>query len=75
MDNIQMAEKIKILCKTKKITVKLLLENCNINRNFIYDLKNNNKPSIETLEKIADYFDCSTDYLLVRTDNPDSHKK
>ena len=45
-----MAEKIKILCKTKKITVKLLLENCNINRNFIYDLKNNNKPSIETLE-------------------------
>ena len=70
-----MAEKIKILCKTKKITVKLLLENCNINRNFIYDLENNNKPSIETLEKIADYFDCSTDYLLGRTDNPDSHKK
>ena len=31
--------------------------------------------SIETLEKIADYFDCSTDYLLGRTDNPDSHKK
>ncbi len=27
------------------------------------------------LIKIADYFDCSTDYLLGRTDNPDSHKK
>ena len=31
--------------------------------------------SIETLEKIADYFDCSTDYLLGRTDDPDIRKK
>ncbi|MDD6489160.1 MAG: helix-turn-helix transcriptional regulator [Clostridia bacterium] len=66
MDNIQMAETIKQLCKTKEITVKLLLGICDINRNFMYDLKNNKKPSVETLEKIADYFNVSVDYLLGR---------
>ena len=45
-----------------------------INRNFMYDLKNNQKPSVEALEKIADYLDCSIDYLLGRTDNSNSHK-
>ena len=28
------------------------------------------KPNIENLIKLADYFNCSTDYLLNRTDNP-----
>ena len=28
------------------------------------------KPNIENLIKLADYFNCSTDYLLERTDNP-----
>ncbi len=32
-------------------------------------------PNGETLEKIADCLDCSVDYLLGRTDNPESNKK
>ena len=28
------------------------------------------KPDIEMLQKFADYFDCSVDYLIGRTDNP-----
>ncbi|MCI8484730.1 MAG: helix-turn-helix transcriptional regulator [Lachnospiraceae bacterium] len=28
------------------------------------------KPDIEILEKLADYFEISTDFLLGRTDNP-----
>ena len=28
------------------------------------------KPNIDNLMKIADFFHCSTDYLLNRTDNP-----
>lgn len=31
-------------------------------------------PSIENLIKIADYLDCSVDYLLGRTENENSHK-
>lgn len=31
-------------------------------------------PSIENLIKIADYLDCSVDYLLGRTEKIDSHK-
>ena len=29
------------------------------------------EPNFDTLSKLADYFDCSVDYLLGRVDNPD----
>ncbi len=32
-------------------------------------------PSAEIFEKIADYLDCSVDYLLGRTDNPEVNKQ
>ena len=32
-------------------------------------------PNADKLAKIADYLDCSVDYLLGRTADPDSHKK
>lgn len=75
MNNVQLANTIKALCKSKKTTVKSLLENCNINRNFMYDLeKKAQAPSADKLEAIADYLDCSVDYLLGRTDNPEVNK-
>lgn len=36
--------------------------------------KGRNSPSFEVLCSIAEYFDVSIDYLVGRTDNPDSHK-
>ena len=75
MKNSQTATIIKTLCKHKKLTIKTLLEECNINRNFMYDLeKKDQTPAADKLEQIADYLDCSVDYLLGRTDNPNSHK-
>lgn len=72
MNNVQLANIIRLLCKSKKITVKNLLENCKINRNFMYDLeKKAQAPSADKLVAIADYLDCSIDYLLGRTDNPE----
>lgn len=37
--------------------------------------KNGTIPNGEALIKIADFFNISTDYLLGRTDDPNSHKK
>ena len=48
-----------------------MLEVCNIRKSLIYDLeKRNASPSIEVIGQIADYLNCSVDYLLGRTDNP-----
>ena len=72
MNNIQLSNTIKALCKAKKITIKTLLESCQISRNFIYDLEKKGQiPSIDKLESIADYLDCSIDYLLGRKASPE----
>ena len=73
MDNIQIAKKIKQLCKSKNMTVKTLLDDCNIGRGFIYNLEKRQQiPLADKLELIADYLDVSVDYLLGRTDEPQS---
>ena len=59
------ALKIKQLCKDKKIPIKSVLEECSLNRNFIYDLENRGSvPSIEAFYNLSNYLDCSVDYLL-----------
>lgn len=71
MNNIYLAQKIKEECKIKKIPISKLLVECNIRKSLIYDLeKRNYTPSVAIIEQIADYFDCSVDYLLGRTESP-----
>ena len=71
MYNSQVANRIKELCKLKGSSVSKMLEVCNIRKSLIYDLeKRNASPSIEVIGQIADYLNCSVDYLLGRTDNP-----
>ena len=66
---------IKNSAKNKNTTIKQLLDKCNINKGFIYDLEHKKSyPSCDKLSRIADYLDVSVDYLLGRTDNPNSHK-
>lgn len=75
MQNKQIAQNIKSKCKEKGISVSSLLSSCSINPIFVYELEKRDKiPKIDTLIKIADCLDCSIDYLVGRTDNPDSHK-
>ena len=72
MDNIQTANRIRHLCKQKDISVGALLEICGVRKGLIYDMeKLDKKPSAEILEKIADYLNCSVDYLLGRTELPE----
>lgn len=71
MNNAQVANRIKEICKIKGSSISKMLEICSIRKSFIYDLeKRNASPSIEIIGQIADYLDCSVDYLLGRTDNP-----
>lgn len=73
MQNSQIAATIKSRCKEKKISITQLLSECEITKSFVYDLeKRDASPSVDRLAKIADYLDCSVDYLLGRTDNPNT---
>ena len=75
MNNEQTAVIIKNLCKSEGYSISNLLSECNIRKSLIYDLeKRDSTPSVEVLEKIADFFSVSVDYLLGRTDNPEVNK-
>ncbi len=61
---------IKLTAQNRKITVKKMLEDCKINKGFIYDLEHKSSyPSCDKIYRIADYFDCSVDFLLGKTNN------
>lgn len=75
MDNAHTAQIIKSTCKSKGISVTSLLVECKIRKSLIYDLEKRNwTPSAELIECVADYLDCSVDYLLGRTDNPEINR-
>ena len=65
------ATRIKILLKNKKISVSKMLIDCNMNKNAIYTMQSSGYlPRLEAVAQIADYLDCSVDYLLGRTNYP-----
>ena len=71
MNNAQLAGIIKELCKSRGTSVSKMLSECGIRKSLIYDLEKRDwTPSISVAEQIANYFDCSVDYLLGRTDSP-----
>ena len=70
----EIAARIKLIAKSKGLTITTVLKEVNLGRNTMANFKTS-MPKADNLAKIADYLDCSTDYLLGRTDNPDSHKK
>ena len=61
---------IKQTAKAKNITIKQLLENCNLSINTVSELSKGKRMSYISFAKIADALDCSMDYLMWRTDNP-----
>ena len=70
----EIAERIKLIAKSKGLTVSTVLKEVNLGRNTMANFKTS-MPKADNLAKIADYLDCSINYLMGRTDNPDSHKK
>lgn len=66
-----LAETIEILSKEKGISVSSLLQELEMNKNALFTMKKSGYlPRVESLCKFADYFQCSLDYLLGRTDEP-----
>ena len=64
-------EKILDLMTESNITASKLTREIPLTNGLITQWKQGKqKPSLEAVNKIADYFDCSVDYLLGRTDNP-----
>lgn len=65
-------DRIKTLAKERKIAVRTMLVDLNMGPNTMSNFKTS-MPKCDTLARIADYLDCSVDYLLGRTDNPKAH--
>ncbi|KMN42304.1 MULTISPECIES: helix-turn-helix domain-containing protein [Bacillus] len=69
-------EKIKELRKNNKITQEQLGNAIGVSKMAIsYFEKGKKSPGRESLEKIADYFDVTTDYLLGRSEDPELNEE
>ena len=65
----ELASTIKEIAKTKKVTIRKMLSDCELSINTLSSMKSGGYfPRLEALTKIADYLDCSVDYLLGRTE-------
>ena len=76
MNNSQeLANAIKLIAKSKNLPIGNMLRDCHLSINTLSSMQSGGYyPRLEAITKIADYLDCSVDYLLGRTDNLNSHK-
>lgn len=65
-----LGSRLKALRKEKKLTQKELAEKINVTNVSVSGYESGNRtPDTETLQKLADFFEVSTDFLLGRDDN------
>lgn len=69
-----LAIKIKTVAKIRNKVIKEMLVACELGSNTMSGLYHGKAIAFDSLGMIADYLDCSVDYLLGRTENPNSHK-
>jgi HTH-type transcriptional regulator, competence development regulator len=66
-----LGDRLRKLRLDKKLTQEELGKKINVTKVSISGYENGNRtPDTETLQKLADFFNVTTDYLLGRTDNP-----
>ena len=61
------AERIKQIAKLQHLQLKEMLVDLNLNKNTLSNMYAGSMPKADNLAKIADYLQCSVDYLLGRT--------
>ena len=69
-DSIALAENIKIQAKARKVQLKDMFDELELGRNTLSNLRLGKKISADSLARIADYLDCSMDFLMGRTVDP-----
>lgn len=70
LNSADIALKINGLLKSRNISASKLLADCGLNKNALAIWQSSEyDPRL-----VADYLDCSVDYLLGRTDNPHAHQ-
>lgn len=75
MYNLQVnIDRISALAKSKGLSINQMLKNAELSTTILDNMKRGRLPSVDKIQSIAEYFDCSVDYLLGRTDNPEVNK-
>ena len=69
-DSISIADNIKLQAKSQGVQLKDMLTDLDLGRNALSNLRTGRMIAADSLARIADYLDCSVDYLLGRTVDP-----
>lgn len=72
--SLYIAENIKLYAKQKGVVLKDMLSDLSLGSNTMSNMRHGRMIAADSLARIADYLDCSVDYLLGRTDNPDVNR-
>ena len=68
-------ERFKKIIQTNNLTAYRVAKDTGISQGLMAEYHRGDKiPTVNNLVKIADYLDCSVDYLLGRTDNQEVNK-
>lgn len=73
-DSQEIANRIKTRTKQQGKSISEMLSACGLGKNTVAKISNNTDILTLNFAKIADYLDCSVDYLLGRTDKPEVNK-
>ncbi len=68
-------DRFRYILQCKNLTAYRIAKETGISQGLMAEYNRGEKiPTVNNLIKIADYLDCSVDYLLGRTDNPEVNK-
>ena len=62
--------RIQSLAEERGISINQLLRESRLSKSVMDNMKRGSMPSADKLATIADYFDCSVDYILGRAETP-----
>ena len=68
------ANRIKSRAKERNVNIGEMLSACDLGINTVSKMAKGTDILTKNFAKIADYLDCSVDYLLGRTDKPEINK-